>query len=789
MKYNRFCLSIVTTAIIIILAACSATKHVPDGEYLLDRVSVDVTDRNDVSETELYNFLRQTPNHKVLGFAKLQLATYSLSGRDSTRWYNRWLRRVGQAPVIYDPDLTEASCRQLQLALVNSGYLDARVVADTVRHDGRKRIDVRYRIVAGEPHRIAAMNYNIADRAVRRIVTGDTADAIVKTGMLLDRNALDEERGRITRLLRNAGYYDFNREYINYTADTIAGSRLVGLTLNLHTPSERPGGHTALASLADSLGLSGVRHHRYDVRNVTFVLANQSDTVGPGAVRDTVTYNGVKFVYGSDRYIRPKVLDEMCYIVAGKPYSAAAVERTYEALGRLSIIRYINIDMRPVGADGDVGLLDATIYLARNKKMTASVELEGTNSEGDLGFGLGLTYQHRNLNHGSELLTTKLRGSYESLSGNFDGLINNRYTEFAGEVGITLPRFECPFLSKSFKQRRLASTEFTFSANYQERPEYTRIILGTAWKWKWQQQRADYLRRQTYDLIDINYVRLPRSTINFIDEIAPSNPLLRYSYEDHFIMRMGYTYSRTNRRLPSATLNALAVQPHVTSLRLSVEMAGNLLYGISNMIGQKKSSGVYKIFGIQYAQYVKGEADFTYTRNFNTRNSLAMHVGAGIAYPYGNSSMVPFEKRFYAGGANGVRGWGVRTLGPGAYDAKNSVTDFINQCGDIRLDLSIEYRAKLFWVLEGALFVDAGNIWTIKDYPNQPGGQFKFDKFYKQIAAAYGLGLRMDFTYFLLRLDLGFKAYNPAMNQERWPIIHPRWGRDANFHFAVGYPF
>lgn len=789
MKYNRFCLSIVTTAIIIILAACSATKHVPDGEYLLDRVSVDVTDRNDVSETELYNFLRQTPNHKVLGFAKLQLATYSLSGRDSTRWYNRWLRRVGQAPVIYDPDLTEASCRQLQLALVNSGYLDARVVADTVRHDGRKRIDVRYRIVAGEPHRIAAMNYNIADRAVRRIVMGDTADAIVKTGMLLDRNALDEERGRITRLLRNAGYYDFNREYINYTADTIAGSRLVGLTLNLHTPSEKPGGHTALAALADSLGLSGVRHHRYDVRNVTFVLANQSDTVGPGAVRDTVTYNGVKFVYGSDRYIRPKVLDEMCYIVAGKPYSAAAVERTYEALGRLSIIRYINIDMQPVGADGDVGLLDATIYLARNKKMTASVELEGTNSEGDLGFGLGLTYQHRNLNHGSELLTTKLRGSYESLSGNFDGLINNRYTEFAGEVGITLPRFECPFLSKSFKQRRLASTEFTFSANYQERPEYTRIILGTAWKWRWQQQRADYLRRQTYDLIDINYVRLPRSTINFIDEIAPSNPLLRYSYEDHFIMRMGYTYSRTNRRLPSATLNALAVQPHVTSLRLSVEMAGNLLYGISNMIGQKKSSGVYKIFGIQYAQYVKGEADFTYTRNFNTRNSLAMHVGAGIAYPYGNSSMVPFEKRFYAGGANGVRGWGVRTLGPGAYDAKNSVTDFINQCGDIRLDLSIEYRAKLFWVLEGALFVDAGNIWTIKDYPNQPGGQFKFDKFYKQIAAAYGLGLRMDFTYFLLRLDLGFKAYNPAMNQERWPIIHPRWGRDANFHFAVGYPF
>ncbi len=788
MRLYRLWTGFAAAVVMVALCACSTTKHVPDGQYLLDRVTVDVTDRNDVSETELYNFLRQTPNHKVLGFAKLQLATYSLSGRDSTKWYNRWLRRVGQAPVIYDSTLTAASCRQLQLALVNSGYLDAKVEADTVSRPGKKRIDVRYRIVAGEPHRIAVMGYNITDNAVRRIVLADTASSGVRPGMLLDRNALDEERGRITRLLRNAGYYDFNREYINYTADTVAGSKLVGLTLNLHTPAEKPGGHTALASLADSLGLSARSHHSYKVNSVTFVLAGLSDTIG-GSERDTLMYNGVRFIYGPDRYIRPKVLDEMCYIEAGKPYSAADVERTYEALGRLGIVRYINIDMTPAGSDGDNGLLDATVYLARNKKMSASVELEGTNSEGDLGFGLGLTYQHRNLAHGSEMLTAKLRGSYESLSGNLDGLINNRYTEFAGEVGVTLPRFECPFLSKSFKQRRLASTEFTFSANYQERPEYTRIILGTAWKWKWQHQRAGYLRRQTYDLIDINYVRLPRSTINFIDEIAPTNPLLRYSYEDHFIMRMGYTYSRTNRRLPSATVNALAVQPHVTSLRLSVEMASNLLYGISNLVGQKKSSGVYKIFGIQYAQYVKGEADFTYARNFNSRNSLAMHGGVGIAYPYGNSSMVPFEKRFYAGGANGVRGWGVRTLGPGAYDARNSVTDFINQCGDIRLDLSVEYRAKLFWVLEGALFVDAGNIWTIKKYPNQPGGEFRFDKFYKQIAAAYGLGLRMDFTYFLLRLDLGFKAYNPAMNQERWPIIHPRWSRDANFHFAVGYPF
>lgn len=776
---------VAAVVVAVIATACSSTKHVPEGEYLLDDVSIEVTDRNDIDKVELYNFLRQQPNHKVLGFARLQLSTYSLSGRDTTKWYNRWLRRIGQPPVIYDSALTEASRNQLRLAMVNSGFSNATVEADTLSKPGSKRMDVVYRINAGDPLTVSDIRYNIPDSTLRRIIMGGAAEADIHPGMLLDRNVLENERGRITRNLRNAGFYDFNREFITYTADTVEGSRDVALTLSVHAPSSRP----AIPGLADSLALDPSRHHRYDVRKIIFVLDNSMGRTPSGAQRDTMYYNDISVIYGSDHYLTPKLLDEMCYIQPGKPYSARDVERTYEALGRLSIVKFINIEMVPVGEIGDIGLLDAYISLSRNKKQSAAVELEGTNSEGDLGFGVGLTYQHRNLANGAQLLTAKFRASYESLSGNFDGLINKRYTEYAGEVGITFPKFECPFVSKAYRQRRLASTEFTVSANYQERPEYTRIIFGTAWKWKWQQIRRSYTRRQSIDLIDINYVRLPKSTLNFIDQIAPTNPLLRYSYEDHFIMRMGYTLSRTNRRAPSEALNALTIQPYITNLRVSGELAGNLLYGISTLSGQKRHDGVYKVLGIQYAQYVKADFDYSYTRNFDGRNSLSCHVGAGIAFPYGNSSMVPFEKRFYAGGANGVRGWGVRTLGPGSYDAKNSVTDFINQCGDIRLDLSLEYRAKLFWVLEGALFIDAGNIWTIRNYENQPGGFFRFNKFYKEIAAAYGIGLRMDFTYFLLRLDLGFKAHNPAMNQEPWPLLHPKWSRDANFHFSVGYPF
>lgn len=767
-------------------AACSSVKHVPEGQYLLDKVDIEVVDNNDIDVAELHNFLRQQPNHKVLGFARLSLGTYSLSGSDTTKWYNRWLRRVGQPPVIYDVQATEGSRRQLQQAMINHGYMDAMVEVDTIGNSRRRRMEVDFRITAGTPRIIESVGYSIADPTLRELVMSQVSRSELRPGGMFDRTALDGERARITRQLQNHGYYHFNREFINFTADTVAGSPMVALTVNVRNPEQR---HGVSIAAADSLSAGDLRHHTYIIRNVTFVVDTDIDPRSPRRDADTVDFHGKTFIFAGDRYLRPRVVNQMCYLEPGQIYNARNVERTYEALGRLAIVKFVNIDFQPAGTLGDVGLLDATIYLSRNKKQSITAELEGTNSEGDLGFGIGLGYRHRDIGRGGEQFSAKFRASYESLSGKFEGLVNKRYTEYAAEVGLTFPQFKCPFLTRNFRQRILASTEFSVSFNYQERPEYTRIIAGAAWRWLWQQRRPQGLRRQTYDLVDINYVRLPRSTLDFLDQIAPSNPLLRYSYEDHFIMRMGYTYHFTNRRAPEAGTSRLAFQPVITSLRASIECAGNLLYGISKLTGQHKRGGVYKIFNIQYAQYVKGEVDYTITRHFDTRNSLSFHVGAGIAYPYGNSSMVPFEKRFYAGGANGVRGWGVRTLGPGRYDARNSVTDFINQCGDIRLDLSLEYRAKLFWVLEGALFVDAGNIWTIRNYENQPGGMFHFKSFYKELAAAYGIGLRMDFTYFLLRFDLGFKAHNPAMNQEPWPIVHPKWSRDANFHFAVGYPF
>ncbi len=755
----------------LLLTGCSSTRHVAKGSFLLDKVSITVEDSADIATKKLHNYLRQQPNHKILGFAKLQLGVYNLSGRDSTSRFNRWLRKIGEEPVIYDETLTDQSARQLRQALINAGFNNARVEVETTSPK-EKKINVAYRLYPGQPHVVSEIAYEIDDPSIEEIVFADSLSWPVKTGERLDRNLLDTQRAIITEKMRNNGYFSFNKEYISFIADTVAGSKQVGLTMVVHKPQNLQ------------------RHRRYIYSKVT-VVTNFS----PGddandfnfSDRDTVDYRGIEILYGKDRYLTPKNIVEQCYIIPGQNYSTTSIDRTYEALNRLSILRYVNILTRPVGNDGDTELLEAYILLSPTKKMGVTLELEGTNSEGDFGVGGGVTFQHRNLAHGGEMLTAKFRGAYESLSGSLDGLINDNYTEVAAELGITFPKFKAPFLSSSFKQKMRATTEFAVTFMRQERPEYTRIIGGGTWRYKWT-DRANSSRR-TFDLIDINVVNLPKSTIDFIDHIAPDNPLLRYSYEDHFIMRMGYTWYYTNRRPASTALEQRSEPVNTFTARASAETAGALLYAISSLANQKRENGAYKIFGIQYAQYLKGEADYTINHRFTSRNSLSFHAGLGIAFPYGNSSMVPFEKRFYAGGANGVRGWSVRTLGPGSYDSRNSVTDFINQCGDISLILNLEYRNKLFWVFEGAVFIDAGNIWTIRNYPNQPGGFFRFKSFYKELAAAYGIGLRMDFNYFLLRLDMGVKAHNPAYGQERWPIINPRWHRDVSFHFSVGYPF
>ena len=380
----------------------------------------------------------------------------------------------------------------------------------------------------------------------------------------------------------------------------------------------------------------------------------------------------------------------------------------------------------------------------------------------------------------------KFRGAYEAISGLQPGYKNHNYTEYGVETSINFPSFLFPFLTSDFKRRIRATTEFGLQYNYQLRPEFSRTIASASWSYKWMQKQKIQHR---IDLLDISYLYLPWISPQFQEDYIDKdkdNYILRYNYENRLIVRMGYTY---NYNSAGGTLVNNTITSNSYSIRAGFESAGNILYGVSKMINMRKNKdGEYAILGIPYAQYLKGDFDFAKNIIIDHRNSLAFHAGIGVAVPYGNAKVVPFEKRYFSGGANSVRGWSVRNLGPGSFAGDGN---FMNQSGDIKLDASIEYRTRLFWKFRGAAFIDAGNIWTIREYENQPGGAFEFDKFYKQIAVAYGLGLRLDLDFFVLRFDGGMKAVNPKYEKtkERYPIIHPKFSRDFAFHFAVGYPF
>lgn len=750
----------------------------PEGSYLLDAVDIKINDSTKTFEAEeMATYLRQMPNHKMLWSTKFRLGIYNMSGNDTTKWWNRWIRKLGEPPVIYDSTLTELGEDQLLKAMVNKGFLEAKVTTDTMVNEKDRKMKVEYTLDPGQPHVIRSIDFVFPDSTLQEIVMQDSSHFIVRPGENLDRNLLETQREIVTQTMRNRGYYEFQKEYITFNADTTEGSNLVDLTMTLN-----PSYSKALHEVQD--------HERYVVGNIYFITdydPSSDESLRNVESADTVGYKDIIILYGPKKYLRPGVLYENCFLRSGKLFEQKDVDKTYQSLSRLSILKFISIRFVNAGNIGADRLIDAYVLLTPGKSQSIALEIEGTNSEGDLGMAAAVTYSHRNLGKGSETLTAKLRGAYESISGNLDGLLHNRYMEYSLDMGLNFPKFKAPFLTERFKRRINATTELNVSMTYQERPEYTRIISTAGWSYKWTYNKNK--NRYIFTPLDINYVYLPESTYNFINEIAPDNPLLRYSYEDHFIMRMGFSFYHSNKRTDN--LRRTGIQRNVYTVRANVETAGNLLYAFNQMTSKRDHSvdNPYRVFGIHYSQYVKLNSDFSYLHTFDYRNSLAFHAGFGIGYPYGNSRMMPFEKRFYGGGANGVRGWDVRTLGPGSYPGTNSVSDFINQCGDIRLDMSVEYRAKLFWLVELGAFIDAGNIWTIHNYSNQPGGMFHFNSFYKQLAAAYGLGIRMDFTYFLLRFDLGMKAHNPAMGAEPWPLLHPNWKRDSSFHFSIGYPF
>ena len=757
--------------LIALLSSCSANRFIPENQYLLDEVNI-LSDTKEVNPSLFTSYVRQNPNAKWFNLVKVPMHIYCLSGQDSTGSFNRFLKKLGDKPVIYDPFVTVKSQMEIEKAVKNMGYMRAKVHLNTEIE--KNKLKVNYLIEAGQPYTVQHIAYNIDDMLINDYIEKDSANSYLYEGMPFDVTILDNERNRITKLLQNNGYYKFNKDFLVYQADTVRNTFQVNLTMKL---------------LPFQLRKEDVptKHKQYTIRNINFLTEDNLFLQGNSLSEyDSIHHKGLHIYYKDNLYLRPNILANFNYIQPQELYREQDVQNTYTSMGRLRALKYTNINFNEVTLN-DSTQLDANILMTKGKNQSLSFEIEGTNSAGDLGAAASMTFQHRNVFKGSETFTMKVRGAYEAITGLQEGYENDDYKEYGIEASLNFPEFKFPFLSSDFKRKIRATSEVGMNFNSQIRPEFTRTLASASWSYKWVDNKRSQHR---FDLLNINYIYVPWKSDNFkayLENLTDRNSILIKSYEDQLIVRMGYSYIYNSANNLTRTSN----KRNSYSIRINLEEAGNLLYAASKTIHTtpKEDKG-YVIANIPFAQYVKGDFDYAHNWNIDKRNSFVFHIGMGIAYPYGNSQVLPFEKRYFSGGPNSVRGWSVRSLGPGSYKGTDGNMNYINHTGDIKLDMNIEYRTHLFWKFNGAAFIDAGNVWNIREYEGQEEGTFRFNRFYKQLAVAYGLGIRFDLDYLIIRFDGGMKAINPMQTGKyQYPFIRPNFNRDFAFHFAVGYPF
>lgn len=736
----------------LLLSACNMTKFVPEDEQLLYKVNVNVEGTNEVGSSKLRQYLRQMPNTEVLGFWKLQLHLYNTAPLDTISKRNKRAtknaQKVGEPPVVYDKELTGQSIKQIRKAMQNEGFFQAQVDTSTVSY--KRKVWLTYNVHSGPEYTIR--NYTIdLDNPVLLDVAYNTRRHLVYSGMRYSTQALDDERDRITKRMRNKGYYFFDKEYLQYEADSTY-NREIDVRLHLHDfISAQPDSASAVIFRQYSISRVVIHQDMSDHDDVT-------DTISHRSQRD-----GFVFLWRGRRLLRETVLMKQCEIRPGELYSERLVTNTYANMNGLGAIRYTDIRFQPVAEDS----LECHIFLSRNKVNSVTAELEGTYSSDAWGVNGKVSYANRNIFRGAEEFKISANAQYEWRQ---DG---GRAIEVRGEAGLTFPN----------RWR----TNLMYS--YQNRPEeYTRNIFNAGLYYMWYRPYSRW--RHNINVLDISYIYLPYISQRFEDEILARASILKYSYQDHFIVGWSYSGSYSNKRTNSS-------EQSYVNFGYQLETAGNLLYGVSRLLDSGNSTpGTYSIFKVPFSQYAKADVNLSYNQLLAPRHRLVFHAGVGVAIPYMNSTAVPFEKRYFSGGANSVRGWLARTLGPGGYRGNSGLSNYDLQVGDIRLDLNVEYRWRVWSIFELAAFVDAGNNWTIMDYEVQPNGQFLWDTFYKQIAMAYGVGLRLDLNILLLRVDFGVKLYDPSrlygtLAGTQWRTVSNGlcWKDDMTFHFAIGYPF
>ncbi len=755
------------------MSSCSPVKYVADDEYLLDRYRIKVRDGK-VKKEEIKNYVRQKPNKRILGL-RFHLGMYNLSNKNKEKGISNWLRTIGEEPVIYDEFLTEKSVDLLKSYLDNKGYYNS-VVKDTVQLK-RKRARVLYKLEVNKPYKIASVRYTCSDSSLAPVVLPDTVNSLIQPGDRFDMDLLNDERNRIETNLKNRGYYNFSKDFINFQADSSAKLRQVDLVMNIQKVQRKGPENTFIK-----------KNHKKYIINKVYVFTNfdQKQALEQGQDYyknlDTTYLEGIYFISKDEDKVKKRVILQSNFINEGDFYSLNNANKTYKHLNSLRLFKIINIQFSPVDSLADdslnLGYINCKINLTKYLLQSYTVELQGTNSYGNLGVGGNILYQHRSLFGGAEITDFRINGAVEAIDRK--NIVGNYYTtELGGNVTVSIPQFILPiFKAEKFSKKYSPKTQISVGYNFQDRVDYRRSIANMSFGYNWDGNR--YLKH-SLKLVELNAVNLPDISPSFKSFI--DSTYLKSSYDNHLVSVTSY----------SLIFNNQDIKKHrdFYFLRLNTEVSGNVLAGVSELTKADTSdNGSYMVLGIPFSQYAKFDLDFRFYNIINSSSTIAYRIFGGVGIPYGNSQSLPFEKMYFSGGANSIRAWSVRDLGPGSYTG-GSETRFPNQTGDIKLEANIEYRFKMFWLLEGAFFLDAGNVWFLNSDQFE-GGLFHKDRFYKEFAVGSGVGTRFDFSFFIFRLDIGVKLRDPALPEgDRW-IIGNRplnWQDDFTVNIGIGYPF
>ncbi len=767
---NRYSRAVFGMALLVIMFSCSTTRYVGDDDYLLNKTLIQV-DNADIDREEFKSYLRQRENTRILGFFRFHLWLYNISSKKKEEG---WLKRAGEPPRIYNEGLALQSQDQLIQYLHNKGFYKAEVDFDAVLNEKRQKTNLSFTIKTGEVYRIGNLSYKIENQDFDSLFQTRYTPQFLKRGNPFDLDKLDLERDNMVSFFRNEGYYYFSKSMIYFEADTLEKGNVAHLELGIELPAE---------SRQDSMRI----FRPYRINNFTWSIIDEYPLSDAriSNVHDTLVFSRNLFLSRGDPGFNPRLFMRLNRMANSDYYKLNNAEETFTALNRLRQFRFINIYFQQPQADS--ALLNCYIDLAPLPRQSVSFDLEGTNTSGNLGVAGNVNYSHRNLFRSAEILQLKLKGAMErqqAIVSNESFDFNTR--EIGLEANLIVPKLIGPAaLFKSFGNV-LPKSLFSLGYNFQRRPDYTRTISSIKLGYEWM---ASEHKRHNLSILDFNMVNLSRFDPEFLNSIY--DLYIKSSFTDHLIMATNYSFIINTQEIRT--------RGSYFYLRFFAESAGNLLNLASHLAGAQKVTErdtigfkpqeYFRFLDSRYAQYVKTDVELRRGFMIDRYNSVVGRFFFGIGVPYGNFDVLPFEKKYFTGGANGIRAWQVRSLGPGTYQAPPR--SYPNQSGDIKLEGNLEYRFRLIRYLESALFIDAGNIWAINERDNRPGAQFRPGSFYKQLALGTGTGFRLDFDYFIFRLDLGLKLRDPAQKENNgWiPGARKITGNDFNFSFAIGYPF